>query len=113
MLRLTQRFCIRSAMLFEVSGVTAPLWLLPLVAFAISFFTSVAGVVLYQFLPAPTGVETRPDWALGILFGLGGAAGMYFGARMQKRVPQLALKAGLAAVLSLLAVQYLGQFLAR
>lgn len=75
--------------------------------------TSVAGVALYQFLPAPPGVETRPDWALGILFGLGGAAGMYLGARMQKRVPQRALKFGLAGILVLLALLYVVQFFAR
>lgn len=37
-----------------------------------TLLTSVAGVAMYQFLPAPSGIETRPDWALGILFGLGG-----------------------------------------
>ncbi len=73
--------------------------------------TSVVGVALYQFLPAPHGVETRPDWLLGILFGIGGAAGMYAGARLQKHVPQRLLKRGLAVVLGLLAVQYVGQWL--
>ena len=75
-----------------------------------TLLTSVAGVALYQFLPAPAGVETRPDWALGILFGLGGAAGMVLGARLQKQVPQRALKLGLALVLALLALQYVVQF---
>jgi len=65
--------------------------------------TSAAGVAMYQFLPAPPGIETRPDWALGILFGLGGAAGIYVGARTQKYVPQRALELGLAAMLALLA----------
>jgi len=31
-------------MLFPISGVEAPVWLLPLVAFGISFFTSMGGV---------------------------------------------------------------------
>ncbi|MCK9387072.1 MAG: sulfite exporter TauE/SafE family protein [Sulfuritalea sp.] len=68
--------------------------------------TSVAGVALYQFLPAPPGIETRPDWALGILFGLGGAAGMYVGARTQKLVRQRTLELGIALVLMLLAGGY-------
>ena len=68
--------------------------------------TSVAGVALYQFLPAPPGIETRPDWALGILFGLGGAAGMYVGARTQKLVRQRTLELGIAVVLMLLAGGY-------
>jgi uncharacterized membrane protein YfcA len=78
-----------------------------------ALMTSVVGVLLYQFLPAPPGVETRPDWALGILFGSGGAAGMYAGARMQKHVPQRLLRRGLAVVLGLLAAQYVGQWLLR
>lgn len=75
-----------------------------------TFVTSVAGVALYQFLPAPAGIETRPDWALGILFGLGGVAGMYAGARMQKHVPQRTLEVGLALVLVLLAAGYVGGY---
>jgi uncharacterized membrane protein YfcA len=69
--------------------------------------TSVVGVAIYQFLPAPPGIETRPDWALGILFGLGGAAGMYIGARAQKRVPHRALELGIAAVLASVSGGYL------
>jgi len=72
--------------------------------------TSAAGVAMYQFLPAPPGIATRPDWALGILFGLGGAAGIYVGARTQKHVPQRALELGLAAVLALLAGSYVVGF---
>lgn len=71
-----------------------------------TFVTSVAGVALYQFLPAPPGIETRPDWALGVLFGLGGVAGMYVGARTQKHVPQRILELSLAVVLVLLASSY-------
>lgn len=71
-----------------------------------TFVTSVAGVALYQFLPAPPGIETRPDWALGVLFGLGGVAGMYAGARTQKHVPQRILELSLAVVLVLLASSY-------
>jgi uncharacterized membrane protein YfcA len=72
--------------------------------------TSVAGVALYQFLPAPPGIETRPDWALGILFGVGGVAGMYVGARTQKHVSQRVLELGMAAVLALLAGDYAIEF---
>ncbi|MDP1653182.1 MAG: sulfite exporter TauE/SafE family protein [Rhodocyclaceae bacterium] len=75
-----------------------------------TFVTSVVGVLLYQFLPAPAGMTTQPDWPLGILFGLGGAAGMYLGARAQKHVPQRALKIGLALVLTGLAAGYVIQY---
>ena len=71
-----------------------------------TLLTSAAGVAMYQFLPAPPTIETRADWALGILFGLGGAAGMYVGARTQKYVPQRILELGLAVVLALMAGSY-------
>jgi uncharacterized membrane protein YfcA len=71
-----------------------------------TFATSILGVALYQFMPAPPGIETRPDWALGILFGLGGIVGMYVGARTQKHVPQRTLELGIAMVLALVAGGY-------
>lgn len=76
-----------------------------------TFVTSIAGVAIYQFLPAPSGVETRPDWALGALFGLGGLAGMYAGARMQKRVPRRKLELGIAVVLAALGCIYVAGYL--
>ncbi|MFN3885090.1 MAG: sulfite exporter TauE/SafE family protein [Rhodocyclaceae bacterium] len=73
--------------------------------------TSVVGVLLYQFLPSPTGMPAIPDWLLGLLFGLGGLAGMYLGARTQKHVGQRTLKIGLALVMTGLASGYVVQFL--
>jgi uncharacterized protein len=75
-----------------------------------TFVTSVVGVAIYQFLPAPAGMTVQPDWSLGILFGLGGMAGMYLGARTQRRVSQRALKIGLALVLTGLAGGYVLQY---
>ncbi len=75
-----------------------------------TFVTSVIGVALYQFLPTPTGAPAQPDWLLGILFGLGGMAGMYLGARTQKHVNQRVLKVGLAFVLTGLAAGYVVQY---
>lgn len=75
-----------------------------------ALITSVLGVAIYAWLPAPPGVASQPDWALGLLFGAGGAIGMYFGARLQKHVPQRALKIGLALVMASLAAGYATQF---
>ncbi|WP_131110834.1 sulfite exporter TauE/SafE family protein [Sulfuricystis thermophila] len=75
-----------------------------------TFLASLVGVAAYQFLPAPAGVTAQPDWALGLLFGIGGLAGMYLGARMQKHVPQRVLKTGLALLLAGLAAGYVLQF---
>lgn len=75
-----------------------------------TFVTSVVGVALYQFLPAPSGLAVLPDWPLGLLFGAGGVGGMYLGARTQKHVSQRALKIGLLLVLAVLAGGYVLQY---
>lgn len=68
-------------------------------ALAGTLATSVFGVAFYSLVPAPAGIAARPDWALGALFGIGGMAGMYLGARCQKWVPQRPLKGLLALLL--------------
>lgn len=87
------------------------IWRLPLHAIAgatltATFLTSAIALAAYSWLPAPAGVAVRPDWALGLAFGVGGLAGAYLGARMQKRVPQRTLKGFLALLLLGLAIHY-------
>jgi hypothetical protein len=73
--------------------------------------TSVAGVVFYQAMaPFYPDVSVAPDWLLGILFGLGGMAGMYLGARCQKYMPARAIKWMLAAIIVFTAIKYLVAF---
>ncbi len=73
-----------------------------------TFVTSIAGVVFYQVVAPYYGqMSVAPDWLLGGLFGLGGFAGMYLGARMQRFVPAKWIKAGLAVLLVYLAIRYL------
>jgi uncharacterized membrane protein YfcA len=77
-----------------------------------TFITSVAGVGFYQAIaPFYPGLAVAPDYPLGLLFGLGGMAGMYCGARLQKHVPAKAIKGMLAAVIVFLAVRYVLEFL--
>ena len=71
-----------------------------------TFLTSAIALAAYAWLPAPAGVAVRPDWALGLAFGVGGLAGAYLGARMQKRVPQRLLKGLLGLLLLALALRY-------
>jgi uncharacterized membrane protein YfcA len=52
-------------------------------------------------------MAVAPDWPLGLLFGVGGAAGMYCGARLQKHLPAKAIKGMLAAVILFVALGYL------
>jgi len=77
-----------------------------------TFITSVAGVVFYQAIaPLYPNLSVAPDWPLGILFGLGGMAGVYLGARCQKFVPAAYIKAMLSAVLLFTAAKYVAGFL--
>ena len=78
-----------------------------------TFLTSVAGVAFYSLVPNTIGLATHPDWPLGALFGVGGFAGMYCGARLQKFVPQRVIKLMLCIVILALALQYVLQFFLR
>ena len=78
-----------------------------------TFLTSIAGVVFYSLIPAEAGLSTHPDWLLGSLFGVGGFAGMYCGARLQKFVPQALIKLMLGVTILALALQYILQFVFR
>lgn len=76
-----------------------------------TFITSIAGAFFFAILPASGGVSSMPDWPLGILFGAGGFAGMYLGARAQKHMPQRTIKAIVGTAILFLAVRYISQYL--
>ncbi|MDD2605050.1 MAG: sulfite exporter TauE/SafE family protein [Desulfobacterales bacterium] len=76
-----------------------------------TFVTSVAGVAFYQAIaPLYPHLSVAPDWPLGLLFGLGGMAGMYLGARFQKFVPARTIKWMLAGIILFTALKYLAAF---
>ncbi len=66
--------------------------------------TSVAGVGIYYAMGIP------PDLALGALFGIGGFAGMYIGARLQKYFSGTVIRIGLGVIISVLALRYIAGF---
>lgn len=66
-----------------------------------TLLTSAVGVAFY------TGMGMAPDWRLGLLFGAGGMAGMYLGARTQRFVPVFWLKLMLGLILVGVAGGYL------
>lgn len=73
-----------------------------------TFVTSVAGVIFFQIIaPYCPNMSVAPDWLLGILFGIGGMAGMYLGARCQKFVPARLIKWMLAAIILFTAIKYI------
>lgn len=79
-----------------------------------TFVTSVAGVIFYQAIaPFYPELSVAPDWLLGFLFGIGGMAGMYLGARCQKYVSGWVIKAMLATVMVFTATTYLLDFFSR
>jgi len=75
-----------------------------------TFITSIAGVIFYSLIPLSSDLSTRPDWLLGFLFGIGGFAGMYCGARLQKFMPQKFIKILLGLIITMLALKYIIQF---
>jgi hypothetical protein len=78
-----------------------------------TFLTSIVGVFFYSILPATGGILTSPDWALGFLFGIGGFAGMYIGARLQKYIPQRFIKLILGIMITSLAISYILQYVSK
>ncbi len=79
-----------------------------------TFVTSAAGVGFYQLLaPLYPDMAVSPDWLLGLLFGVGGIAGMYCGARLQKFVPAGIVKTVLALCILVPAFGYISSSLRR
>jgi uncharacterized membrane protein YfcA len=75
-----------------------------------TFATSVAGVAFYELLAA-TGfggaMPIAPDWLLGLTLGVGGLAGTYAGARLQRYVPERLIRGVLGTLVTLLALRYI------
>lgn len=93
---------------FLVSIFRLPIYSIAGAALMGTFVTSVAGVAFYQAIaPFYPQMSVAPDWLLGFLFGLGGMAGMYLGARCQKFVPAKHIKWMLAGVMMFTALKYI------
>jgi len=78
-----------------------------------TFVTSIVGVGYFELLsltPLAAGQAVRPDWALGALFGVGGLAGTYVGARLQKFLPERAIRLFLGLLVTGLALAYVVQY---
>jgi uncharacterized protein len=77
-----------------------------------TFITSVVGVAFFEALSvtAPAGAQSAaPHWLLGAVRGIGGLAGTYVGARVQKYLPDLWIRVVLGVLVTLLASSYLGE----
>jgi uncharacterized protein len=96
---------------FFVSIFGLPVYTVAGAALMGTFVTSIAGVIFYQGIaPFYPNMSVSPDWLLGSLFGLGGIAGMYLGARFQKFVPAKVIKWMLSAIIIFTAFKYISAF---
>ena len=93
--------------LFCVSVLRLPVRVVAGTALLGTWITSVLGALLYAYLPVSNTVAARPDWLLGGLFGLGGMAGIYVGARLHKYVPEAVIRLILAVGILAIAVLYI------
>ncbi len=81
-------------------------------ALASTFLTSLAGAATYALLSLTTSGDIAPDWALGLVCGVGGLIGAYLGARLQPRMPEKALRLLLGTLAVALGIVYLVQAVA-
>lgn len=96
---------------FFVTFFGLPVYIVAGAALMGTFVTSIAGVAFFQAIaPFFPHLSVAPDWLLGILFGAGGMAGMYLGARCQKFVPANAIKWMLSGIMTLTAAKYVFDF---
>jgi uncharacterized membrane protein YfcA len=97
---------------FFVAVFGLPVYTIAAAALFGTFVTSIAGVGFYWLLAVlglGEGYNVSPDWMLGGLFGIGGAAGMYVGARLQRFLPSRLIKGILTILLLTVAVRYLAE----
>jgi hypothetical protein len=74
-----------------------------------TFIASFFGVIFYSLVPLG-GVTAPPDMMLGLLFGLGGLAGMYLGAKSQRYIPERVIKIMLGVIIIGVSAKYIYQF---
>jgi uncharacterized membrane protein YfcA len=76
-------------------------------ALASTFITSVAGVTVFTILSFHQHGPVAPDWPTGIALGTGGLAGAYAGARIQSRLPAIAIRRLVGILAAAIAARYL------
>jgi len=96
---------------FLVTFFSLPVYTIAGAALMGTMITSIAGVIIFQVMSLFIhGTTVAPDWQLGLLFGIGGFAGMYLGAKMQRFVPARLIKGILTFCILFTATHYLGLF---
>ena len=101
---------------FLVSVMRLPVYTIAGASLFGTFITSIVGVGFFEYLarlPMSEGTAVRPDWLLGALFGAGGLAGTFVGARLQKYMPERWIRLVLGVLVTGVALRYVAQFLFR
>ena len=75
-------------------------------ALASTFVTSVAGVITFTMLAASRAGAVAPDWPTGAALGAGGLAGAYFGAPLQLRLPDQAIRRIVGILVAVIGARY-------
>jgi uncharacterized protein len=76
-------------------------------ALASTFVTSVAGVVTFSILSLHHHGSVAPDWPTGIALGVGGLAGAYTGARIQRHLADTLIRRVMGVLVFAIGARYL------
>jgi hypothetical protein len=76
-------------------------------ALASTFVTSVAGVITFTILSLHAHLPVAPDWPTGLALGVGGLGGAYLGARLQSRLPDVAIRRIVGILVIAIGARYL------
>jgi uncharacterized protein len=74
---------------------------------ASTFVTSVAGVITFLILSVHHHGSIAPDWPIGIALGIGGLAGAYTGARIQRHLPDMLIRRVMGVLVVAIGARYL------
>jgi uncharacterized membrane protein YfcA len=74
---------------------------------ASTLVTSVAGVIAFLLLSVHHHGPVAPDWQVGIALGIGGLAGGYTGARIQRHLPDTVIRRVLGVLVVAIGARYL------
>ncbi|MEE8576901.1 MAG: sulfite exporter TauE/SafE family protein [candidate division Zixibacteria bacterium] len=99
---------------YLVTAYSLPVFAVAGAVLVTTFATSVGGVLAYLIIANidPSGSAAMPDFWLGLSFGVGGAAGMYLGARLQRFFPAKLIKGILFVTIVAIALKYIYGFFA-
>ncbi len=98
---------------FVVSVLHLPVYTIAGATLFGTFITSIFGVGFFEYLahqPLAAGTTVQPDYLLGLLFGIGGLAGTFVGARLQKYLPDLWIRLVLGLIVTGISLNYIFQF---